>query len=61
MKTLRSYVGGRWHEADSGFATLVDPSTEEAVARASSAGIDFGEVLAWARGRGGRAMRRRRR
>ena len=57
MKTLRSYVGGRWHEAKSGFATLVDPSTEEEIARASSEGIDFGEVLAYARDKGGPALR----
>lgn len=57
MKTLRSYVCGRWHEAGSGFATLVDPSTEEEIARASSAGIDFGAVLDYARERGGPALR----
>jgi len=57
MKTLRSYVAGRWHEADTGFAWLVDPSTEEKVARVSSAGTDFAAVLEHARGRGGEALR----
>lgn len=57
MKTLRSYVAGSWHEAQSGFAMLVDPSTEEEIARASSDGIDFGEVLDYARTRGGPALR----
>ncbi|HYO11744.1 MAG TPA: 3,4-dehydroadipyl-CoA semialdehyde dehydrogenase [Thermoanaerobaculia bacterium] len=57
MKTLRSYVRGRWHEAQGGFAALVDPSTEEEIARASSQGIDFGAVLAYARERGGPALR----
>ena len=57
MKTLKSYVCGRWHEAASGFATLVNPSTEEEIARASSQGIDFGEVLAYAREKGGPALR----
>ena len=57
MKTLKSYVCGRWHEATSGFATLVNPSTEEEIARASSQGIDFGEVLAHAREKGGPALR----
>jgi 3,4-dehydroadipyl-CoA semialdehyde dehydrogenase len=57
MKTLRSYVAGRWHEAQSGFVTLVDPSTEEEIARASSAGIDFGAVLDYAREHGGPALR----
>jgi 3,4-dehydroadipyl-CoA semialdehyde dehydrogenase len=57
MKTLRSYIAGRWHESTSGFATLVNPSTEEEIARASSEGIDFGEVLAFARDKGGPALR----
>ena len=57
MKTLRSYVRGGWHEAQSGFVTLVDPSTEEEIARASSEGIDFGAVLDYARERGGPALR----
>src|SRR5437764_909664 len=57
MKTLPSYVCGRWHTADSGFVPLLNPSTEEAVAQASSAGVDFGAVLAWARERGGPALR----
>ena len=57
MKTLRSFVQGEWHEASSGFATLVDPCTEEGIARASSAGVDFGAALAWAREHGGPALR----
>jgi oxepin-CoA hydrolase/3-oxo-5,6-dehydrosuberyl-CoA semialdehyde dehydrogenase len=57
MKTLRSYVCGGWHEATSGFAPLVNPATEETVAQASSAGVDFGAVLAWAQERGGPALR----
>lgn len=58
MKTLRSYVAGAWHEADSGFALLVDPSTEQEIARVSSAGIDFGAALDWARQEGGPGLRR---
>ncbi len=57
MKTLRSYIAGGWHEAGDGFATLYDPSTEDPVARASSAGVDFGASLAWAREHGGTALR----
>jgi oxepin-CoA hydrolase/3-oxo-5,6-dehydrosuberyl-CoA semialdehyde dehydrogenase len=57
MRTLKSYVCGRWHEASDGFATLHDPSTEEPIARASSAGIDFGAALAHARDVGGPALR----
>ena len=55
-KTLRSYVEGSWHEADSGFVPLVDPSTEEEIGRASSAGVDFAAALDWARENGGPAL-----
>ncbi len=57
MKTLKSYVCGRWHEASSGLATLIDPSTEEPLARAGSDGVDFDAVLAHAREQGGPALR----
>jgi 3,4-dehydroadipyl-CoA semialdehyde dehydrogenase len=57
MKTLRSHVCGAWHAASEGFVPLVNPSTEEQVARASSAGIDFGAVLEHARSMGGPALR----
>jgi 3,4-dehydroadipyl-CoA semialdehyde dehydrogenase len=49
METLRSYVHGEWHTADGGWATLVDPSTEREIARASSRGVDFARVLDHAR------------
>src|SRR5262245_45922748 len=58
LKTLRSYVCGRWHEARSGLAPLVNPSTEEVVAQAGSDGVDFDAVLAYARDEGGPALRR---
>lgn len=57
MKTLKSYVCGRWYEAPDGFATLVNPSTEEAVAQASSQGLDAAAVLAHARDEGGATLR----
>jgi len=57
VHTLKSHVAGRWHTATAGFAPIHDPSTEEEIARASSAGIDFGEALAHARERGGEALR----
>jgi oxepin-CoA hydrolase/3-oxo-5,6-dehydrosuberyl-CoA semialdehyde dehydrogenase len=57
IKTLRSHVCGAWHEPSEGFATLVDPSTEEPVARASTAGVDFAAVLEHARTVGGPALR----
>ena len=57
MKTLKSFANGNWHEANSGFVPLVNPSTEEEIARASSAGLDFGAALAYARDQGGPALR----
>ncbi|MFP3939765.1 MAG: 3,4-dehydroadipyl-CoA semialdehyde dehydrogenase [Thermoanaerobaculia bacterium] len=57
METLESYVVGTWHRAPSGFRDLVDPSTGDAVARASSEGVDFAAVLEHARTRGGPALR----
>ena len=57
MRILRSHVSGRWHEATTGFVDLVDPCSEEPIARASTAGIDFGAALEFARTRGGPALR----
>ena len=57
MKTLRSYIRGNWHEAKSGLVPLVNPSTEETIAQAGSAGIDFAAVLDYARETGGPALR----
>lgn len=56
MQTLKSYVYGKWHEAPSGFVPLVNPSTEEEVARASTQGVDFAAALDWARDQGGPAL-----
>ena len=56
MKTLSSYVVGGWHTADRDFQTLVDPSTEEPLARASSTGADLPGALAWARDTGSPAL-----
>ena len=57
METLRSFVVGEWYEADGGFRELVDPSTGEPIARASSEGVDFADVLGHARKVGGPALR----
>ena len=57
MKTLKSYVCGAWYEASGGFATLIDPSTEEPIARAASDGIDFAAALTHARTQGAPALR----
>ena len=57
MRIVRSYVVGEWYEASDGFVPLVNPSTGTEIARASSAGIDFGAVLAHSRQVGGPALR----
>jgi 3,4-dehydroadipyl-CoA semialdehyde dehydrogenase len=57
MKTLRSYIRGDWHEAKTGLVPLLNPSTEETIAQAGSAGIDFAAVLDFAREKGGPALR----
>ena len=56
MRTLPSYVAGRWHEADGDFQILVNPATEAPLARASSRGADFAGALDWARTTGGPAL-----
>ncbi len=57
MLTLRSYVQDRWFEGQQPLATLVNPATEEPLARTSSAGLDFAGALEHARGKGGPALR----
>ena len=49
MKTLRSFVAGRWHEGTGPRALLVNPTTEEPLAEASAGGIDWPEALAHSR------------
>ena len=57
MKELTSYVCGGWVAGKGRPATLVNPATEEALATASTDGVDFGAALAYARDRGGPALR----
>ncbi len=57
MNILRSFVEGRWVEGKGPSATLVNPATEEALASTSTAGIDMTAVVAYARSRGGPALR----
>jgi len=57
MTTLRSYVCDRWVAGNGRPAVLVNPSTEEPVAEASSEGVDFGAALAHARDVGGARLR----
>jgi 3,4-dehydroadipyl-CoA semialdehyde dehydrogenase len=57
MLELRSYVGGRWVAGTGPAQTLLDPTTEEPLARASSEGVDLESALHYARSVGGPALR----
>jgi 3,4-dehydroadipyl-CoA semialdehyde dehydrogenase len=57
MKTLRSYLSGRWIEGSGAPLTLVNPATEEPLAQASSGGLDLAGALEHARREGGAALR----
>lgn len=55
--TLKSFLSGKWVEGNANAASLVNPSTEEAVATASTAGLDFASAARFAREKGGPALR----
>lgn len=57
MTLLQSYLAGRWQTGEGDGTPLVDPTTEEVLAHASSAGLDLGEALRHARDVGGPALR----
>ncbi|MGO8993592.1 MAG: 3,4-dehydroadipyl-CoA semialdehyde dehydrogenase [Polyangiaceae bacterium] len=54
---LDSYLEGKWVAGKGKTATLVNPATEEPIARCSTEGVDFAAALAFARERGGAALR----
>jgi 3,4-dehydroadipyl-CoA semialdehyde dehydrogenase len=57
MKKLASYVKGAWVVGGGTPTVLVNPTTEESIAEASTQGVDLGAALDHARGRGGPALR----
>jgi 3,4-dehydroadipyl-CoA semialdehyde dehydrogenase len=57
MIELQSHLEGKWIAGKSKPATLVNPATEEAIATCSTDGVDFARALAFARDRGGPALR----
>src|SRR5688572_12949335 len=57
MLELASYVGARWVAGTGAAHTLLNPTTEEQLARASSEGIDLDAALRNARTVGGPALR----
>src|SRR5688500_2185770 len=58
MMELESYLKGKWVRGGGKAATLVNPTTEEPVATASTEGLDFAGALAFARDVGGPALRK---
>ncbi len=57
MLRLKSYLAGTWKDGEGEGATLLDPSTEEAVATTSTTGLDFAEAFEHAREVGGPKLR----
>jgi 3,4-dehydroadipyl-CoA semialdehyde dehydrogenase len=57
MIEIASYVCDQWVSGKGEATTLVNPATEEPLARVVSGGIDFGAALEFARQRGGPALR----
>jgi oxepin-CoA hydrolase/3-oxo-5,6-dehydrosuberyl-CoA semialdehyde dehydrogenase len=57
LRSLPSFVAGRWVEGTGGFTTLVNPATEEPLARAAQNGVDRAAALAFARAKGGPTLR----
>ena len=57
MTTLNSYLSGKWISGQGNEVTLVNPSTEEAVATASTGGLDFKAAVKFGRDTGGPALR----
>ena len=56
-ESLESYVGGKWTRGSGVETELVNPVTGEALATVSAKGIDLGAALAYARTKGGPALR----
>lgn len=57
MQALSSYVCGQWTQGNGAAQTLLNPATEEALATASSEGVDLAAALYYARNTGGPALR----
>ena len=56
-KVLQSYLGGKWQAGAEGGAALVNPTTGDSVARASSKGLDLKSALEYSRNVGGAELR----
>ena len=57
IPVLESYLNGRWQTGHGRTSTLHNPTTGEAVAEASTEGLDFSSALSYARTVGGPTLR----
>src|SRR5262245_65064569 len=57
MITLRSHLAGRWADGSGDAHTLVNPATEEPLARVAGGGWDLAGAVDFARRRGGPGLR----
>ncbi len=57
-KVLQSYLGGKWEAGTEQGAALVNPTTGDTVASASSKGLDLKAALAYSRNVGGPELRK---
>lgn len=57
MRRLSSFLGGEWVEGQAPFDLLFDAVRGTPIAEASTRGLDLGAALAFARARGGAALR----
>ena len=57
-KVLQSYLGGKWQAGAEQGAPLMNPTTGDIVARASSKGLDLRAALAYSRNVGGPELRK---
>ena len=57
MKTIGSYLEGRWHEDGAPVAPQLNPATEETLAEIAAPPASLGGALAYARAKGGTALR----
>ena len=55
---LNSYIKGRWFQAETGFKDILSAIDSTVVAKISSAGIHFGEVIDYAKKVGGANLRK---
>lgn len=58
MRLVESYVAGHWYSSSTNPQTLYHAVSGEAIATASSAGIDFAEVAKYGREKGNAALRK---